>query len=595
MSAQTVIEAFLQMGEQYAHYVLFSQQLEGVWRRMQWRHCLAEVLRVARLLERLGCQPGDRVALICSTRAEWLIVDLATQLLGAVNVGVYPTLTPAQMAFLIRHSGSRFVFVEQRAILDAVKAEQGVDVVERWCLISDTLCADISEVGDELTWALPPRFVEPHAEDVAWAKALAAQRKPEDLAALVYTSGTTGEPKGVMLSHGNFYSIGYRTGKVLGITLGDRGIVFLPLAHSLQRIAAYGGMLHGLDGVFPASLEALPETIVTCRPMLFAAVPRVFEKIHARIEARLAEAPPKRRKMFNAALSVARKVKALERQGKRVPRHLQLLFAVAEKVVLSKVRERIFGDRIRFVISGGAPIAVELLEFFHAIGVIIVEGYGLTETSAPCTINAISDFRFGTVGHPIPGSEIKIAGDGEVLIKGPGVFSGYYHNEEATSDAFEDGWFKSGDIGELDVDGYLKITDRKKDIIVTAAGKNVAPQHVENLLKGHPLISQVLVHGDKRKYLVALVTVDGEAVSTWASEQGHTLHAQPSLDVALKEAIGKAIEDVNADLPRYETVKKFAVLDEDFTTENGMLTPTMKVRRKEAHKRYGELLESLYE
>ena len=567
------------------------------WVASTWRESGAETRVLTCGLLGLGVKPGDRVGVLSETRREWSAADLAIVCAGAVTVGVYPTSTPEQCAYVLQHAETEVVFVEDRhqldkllAIRDQLPSLEKVVLFDEAGGIQNPDVIGLQEIADA---GVAYDAEHPDAFEERWRAV-----QPGDLAMLVYTSGTTGPPKGVMLTHDNIYATIEAVHQVLPSRDDDLGVVFLPLAHSLQRVAGYVGLYNGVCGVYAERIEKIIEHMQEFRPTVQAAVPRIYEKVHAKIHSRVEEQPPHRQAIFRWAVRVGREVSRLKRASQPVPLPLRVKHRLADKLVLRKIRD-VFGGRVRYMISGAAPIALELLEFFHACGVTILEGYGLTETTAPATVNLPEDFRFGTVGRSLPLCEVKIVDDGEILIKGGNVFKGYYKDEAATAEAFtEDGWFRSGDIGEMDADGFLRITDRKKELIITAAGKNVSPANIENLVKSNPLISQCVVHGDRRKFLVALITIDPEELEQLARK----LNISPAEIAAGKitehtRVLGEVqlcIDRVNRELARYETIKYFRVLEAELSGEDDLLTPTLKLKRRNIEERYRHLLDEMY-
>ena len=416
------------------------------------------------------------------------------------------------------------------------------------------------------------------------------------LATIVYTSGTTGQPKGVAISHGNLSSEIDALRKVFYFPPDQESLLFLPLAHILARGVQFFQLCTGFVQAYAESIDKLLDNLKEIRPHFMACVPRIFEKIHMKILSDVQTSNPLKKNLFHWALSVGTQVSRAKAQNRPISMILKAQYEMAKRLVFSKLHKKL-GGRIWVFISGGAPLAEEVAEFFHAADILILEGYGLTETTAAINCNRPDHFRFGTVGAPMANIEEKIADDGEILVRGGHVFSGYYRNKEATAEAFtSDGFFKTGDIGEFDADGFLKITDRKKDLIVTAAGKNVAPQHVENILKNDSLISQVMVHGDRRKFLSALITLNPDEIKKLATQLKIPDSEYSSLTQHPKiyETVRKRVEEKNKQLPSYETIKRFAILDKDFTVEGGELTPTLKVKRKLLTDRYRRILDSFY-
>jgi long-chain acyl-CoA synthetase len=559
---------------------------DGRWVGRTWAEGEQGVRLLAAGLMDLGVGHGDRVVILGETDPLWAQTDMAVQTLGAVTVGVYPTCTNDQIAYHLEHCGAKVAFVQGEEQLDRVReAAKGLKKKSRPTLI--LFKPGVEDGAPDCIAALEERGrMLPAGEPAAMAERIAAVG-PEDLSTIVYTSGTTGPPKGAMLTHGQLCAAIVATREILPVDEEDLGLVFLPLAHSLQRQAAYAGLLSGSTGAFASSIAALMDEFPEVRPTVQASVPRIWEKFHAKLQARLAEAPPRRQKIAEWGFAVARVRGDLVRAGQSVPWGVERKFRLADRLVFTKLRA-VFGGRIRFMLSGGAPIALELLKFFDDIGLRIYEGWGLTETAAPATLNHPGAWRFGTVGRPLPGVRIRIAEDGEIEVDGPNVFSGYYRDEAATALAFtEDGWFKTGDIGDLDDDGFLRITDRKKDIIITAGGKNIAPQNLENLLKGDPLVSQAVIIGDRRKYLTVLITLDPD-------DAPPAMLADPD-GAATRDRIGATVAKVNSTLARYEQIKKFTVLPRDLTVEGGELTPTLKVKRRVVAERFAVQIEGMYE
>lgn len=533
---------------------------------------LARVRAITLALALRGIRRGDRIAIVGETRPEWMACDLAILSAGAVNVGLYTTATAAQMAYVLGHSGARLLFYdrpEQRAKVEAVRA-------------------GLPDLGDIVSFAELEGLIREgeaaHARDPLAFERLVASVGPEDLATIIYTSGTTGPPKGAMLTHGNLVTVVRACSSLFPMGPDDMGVAFLPLAHSLQRVASYGALANGVRGAFAESIEKLPENWREIRPTIQASVPRIWEKAYARVQAMVASGSPVRRALFRWAHGVGASMAEYRKRGAErfAPRGLRLRHAIADRLVFSRVRA-FFGGRVRFLTSGGAPIALEVIEFFHALGILILEGWGLTETAAPATLNTLDAYKFGTVGRAIPGTEVKVAEDGELLVRGPGVFKGYWRDDAATAGAFTpDGFFRTGDIGEIDAEGFVRITDRKKSLIVTSAGKKIPPANVEAALKGaSTLISQAYVHGDRRSFLVALIALDPE-------EAARRPEAEREAEVA------RAVAAANDTLARYEQVKRWKVIPREFSQEDGLLTPTLKQKRKAIEERYRAEIEALY-
>ena len=586
LSPRTIPAVWLDRARRQPDRICAHQKVDGRWVGRTWGQGEREVRHLAAGLIELGIGPGDRVAIIGETHPLWSQADMAVQTIGGVTVGVYPTCTVEQIAYHLKHSGAKIVFLQGEVQLTKVRQAAGeLPAKER----PELILFDRSDAADA-----PPcmAVVEERGAASAFGTSEAMEERicavrPDDLSTIVYTSGTTGPPKGAMLTHGQLYAAIEATRQVLPVGEDDLGLVFLPLAHSLQRQAGYAGLLTGSTGAYASSIAALLDEFPEVRPTVQASVPRIWEKFHAKLEARLADASPRRQRIAGWAFATARERGEILRAGGGVPWGLERRYQLADRLVFRKLRA-VFGGRIRFMLSGGAPIAVDLLTFFDDIGLRIYEGWGLTETAAPATMNHPGAWRFGTVGRPLPGVRVRIAEDGEIEVDGPNVFSGYYKDDKATAAAFtDDGWFRTGDIGDLDDDGYLRITDRKKDIIITAGGKNVAPQNIENLLKRDPLISQAVVIGDRRKYLTALITLDPDDAPS-------ELLSAPVDDPAMRARVEATVDKVNAGLARYEQIKKFAVLPRDLTLEDDELTPTLKVKRRNVAAHFSGEIEALY-
>jgi long-chain acyl-CoA synthetase len=569
----------------------------GVWRDVSWRALGEEVREVALGLIALGRQPGDAVGILSQSRGEWVRADVAILSIGGVTIPVYPTYPPETLAYIVRDSETRTLFVEDAQQLGKVLgAAPEMPSLETVVLIQGSAGAP----GDGrrirvLDWE-GLRLLGREASDPGALEARLAQLKPGDVATIVYTSGTTGSPKGVVQTHGNHLAALDMIAQTSGVREGDVHLLFLPLAHSFARMEGFLGIRLGLTTAFAESIERLPENLREVSPDFLCSVPRVFEKVYARILSGVAAAPPLRRRIFHWALGVGRRASRLERDGQALPAGLRVQKALADRLVFGKLRAAL-GGRLRFCVSGGAPLAAEIAEFFHAAGMLILEGYGLTETCPILASNHPGAFKFGTVGRPFPGVEVRIADDGEIVARGPNIAQGYYRKPEETAAVFgPDGWFHTGDVGEIDDEGFLRITDRKKDLIKTSGGSYVAPQHIENLLKGDPFVSQALVEGDRRPYPVALITLNPEELAKLARELG--LGDKPAAELvrhpAVMDRVRRTVDGVNAHLASYAQVKRFAVLPDDFTQDGGELTPTLKVKRRDVRTKYAHVIESMY-
>ncbi len=570
---------------------------DGRWETLTWRQ-LGEVVReLATGLIELGRRPGDAVALLSASRAEWVQADFAVFSAGCVTIPIYPSYPPDLIAYIVNDSGARTLIVEDPAQLAKALEVQGkMSGLEQIVVISgaDQLKPSDSTLSWEALRRLGRESADRHKSTLADR---VASLTPDAVASIVYTSGTTGPPKGVVQTHGNHIATLRASSSTLGAQEGDVHLLFLPLAHSFARMESFFGVAWGLTTAFAESLEKVGENLKEIRPHFIFSVPRVYEKVYAKVLAGVEAGSPVKKAIFRWAIGVGRAVSRLQQQKRPIPASLALRRKIAHALVFSKLHEAL-GGRLRLAGSGGAPLSRDIAEFFHAAGILLIEGYGLTETCPILTSNRPDSFKFGSVGVPVQGVELKIAPDGEILARGPNIATrGYFKQPEATAAAFEpSGWFHTGDIGRIDEAGFLFITDRKKDMIVTAGGMNIAPQNVENALKSDPFISQAMVYGDRRPYPVALITLDAEELAKFAKAEG-LLVTDPGLlarHPAVVARVERAVEAKNADLPSYARIKKFAVLPADFTQENGQLTPTLKVKRRVIAEQYREAIEGLY-
>jgi long-chain acyl-CoA synthetase len=569
----------------------------GAWRDVSWQALGEEVREVALGLIGLGRAPGEAVGILSQTRAEWVRADLAVLSAAGVTIPVYPTYPGETVGYIVRDSDTRTLFVDDDVQLAKVLgAAREMPSLESVVLIQGPAPASGSEGRPRvLDWDGLRRLGRESAASGTLEQRLAALT-PRDVATIVYTSGTTGSPKGVVQTHGNHLATLAMIAETSSVRERDVHLLFLPLAHSFARMESFLGIRLGLTTAFAESIERLPENLREVAPDFLCSVPRVFEKVYAKILSGVEAAPPLRQRIFRWALGVGRRASRLERDGRPLPAGLRLQRGVADRLVFSKLRAAL-GGRLRFCVSGGAPLAAEIAEFFHAAGILILEGYGLTETCPILTSNHPGAFKFGTVGRAFPGVELRIAEDGEIIARGPNIAPGYYRRHEETAAVFRpDGWFHTGDVGEIDPEGFLRITDRKKDLIKTSGGSYVAPQHIENLLKGDPFVSQALVEGDRRPYPVALITVNADELAKMARERG--LGDKPVDELvrhpAVLDRVQRTIDGVNAHLASYAQIKRFAILPADFTQDGGELTPTLKVKRRDVRTKYADVIESMY-
>jgi long-chain acyl-CoA synthetase len=571
----------------------------GVYQTVSWD----EMGRAAKLnahgLMALGIQPEDRVSILAGTRLEWVTADLGVLGAGAITVPIYQSNPAPDCAYIVNHAEAVAIFVEDAKQLAKIRDVQAQLKTLRHVIVME----GPKEALDGLQVLT---LDELQSQGAAYAEQnpghydkRTATLRPDSTLTIIYTSGTTGAPKGAMITHSNMVYESDTMNATNLVVREDEQLFFLPLAHIFAKVIEVGWFRIGHVMAFAESIDKLVQNMSEVRPTLIASVPRVFEKVYAKVVAGGLEAGGIKAKLFRWALSLSEQVGALEQKGKQPQGTLALQWALAQKLVFKKVQGKlkgVLGGRINHFVSGGAPLSPKIGFFFKHAGVTILEGFGMTETSAGSTVNRAWLNKIGTVGCAMPGTEVRIASDGEILIKGPGVMKGYYKNDAATAETIVDGWLHTGDIGELDGDGYLKITDRKKDLIITAGGKNVAPQNIENSLKTTPLISQIVVLGDQQKYLAALITLNADNAKAFATEHrlGTTEIAELAKHPKVRETIQQAIDAFNAGQASYQTLKKFEILPNDFSQETGELTPTLKVKRKLVSEKYKAIVNQLF-
>ena len=554
------------------------------WQPVSWAEANTAVQELAHGLLALGIGRGDRFAILAGTRLEWSLFDFALASIGAVSVPIYPSSSQHDIAYILGHARAAGILVETPAhqqAVDELRSELG----NLQHVVAVDALAAVRDRGREHA-ATDPGAVEQAGTAVA----------ENDLYTVIYTSGTTGPPKGCVITHRNYYAMTAIIEELEQLLVaGDEIMLYLPLAHTFGRLMHLAAPYIGATIAFCPDPARLLEALATVRPTVLPSVPRVYEKVHAAVIAKLTAATGLERAIGSRALRVGLRAGELRLQRRPLPPLLRLQLRLADRLVLAKVRARL-GGRLRICISGGAPLSAQVATTLHAFGVTIFEGYGLTEVTAACAVNLPSAYRFGTVGKPLPGFEIQLAEDGELLVRSETVFAGYLDDEEATRAALSaDGWLRTGDIATIDSDGFLSITDRKKDLIVTAGGKNVAPQNLENDLKAQPLLSQALVIGDRRPYLVALLTLDEAAALRIAAEQGIAGSlTELATSAGIRSAAAEAIATVNAERASHEQIKRFTILPHDFSQEAGEITPTLKLRRRHCEQRYAEEIEALY-
>src|SRR5215510_11756814 len=553
------------------------------WQAITSRQYYGYVTSVARALKRWGIQKGDRVAILSENRPEWTIADFACVCSGIADVPIYSTLTADQTAYLLRHSGARVIFVSSRDQLRKVQSIQSQTSLEKIVVMDD-----VAEVNVIPMWSI---LNESSTDADPEFDARAHQIQPQDLATLIYTSGTTGTSKGVMLTHGNLASCAVMASQQAEWEPGDVYLSFLPLSHVTARHVDYVCYLDGVTIVYCAVFDDLPQMLQEAKPTIIIAVPRVYEKVRQEAERRAGHGL--KRKIFDWAVHVGEGHKEEIARGE-APR--SPAWKLANKLVFEKIRAG-FGGRSRAYFSGGAPLGKDMAEWFCSVGIPIMEGYGLTETSPTLSVNRRGAFKIGSVGKVNDGLELKIAEDGEILVKGPTVFQGYWEMPEETRNSFVDGWFKTGDIGELDSEGFLSITDRKKDLIKTSGGKFIAPQPIENALKANVLIAQAAVIGDRRKYASVIISPHFPLLEDWAHANNVAFRSHPDLVAApkVRELYRGIVDDVNKRLAHFETIKKILIVPDEFTVAGGEITPTLKLKRRIIEAKYQQQIEQLYQ
>jgi len=600
MEEKTINQVFRNRAKKYGDRLAIEKKLNGKWESATWNDYYERARAAGLALHSMGVNRGDRIIILSENRLEWLYSDMGALGIGACVVPIYPTLTDEEAEYIVNNSDAKVMIVENTAQLKkalyskercaclthivVMKNEDAVNTPDYVLSYKDFL--DMGRVEFEKN----PTLFETLADHV----------ELEDYATFVYTSGTTGVPKGAMITHNNVISVikaldavephyAYDT---------DQTVPFLPLSHVFERVAGHWyGMYVGITSSYAESIDTLLSDLAEKRPTVVLAVPRVCEKVYQKIIAKVEEASPFKQKVFYWGQKVGSRISELREARKRIPLLLRIKYKIAYKMIFANVQNAL-GGRVRWMTASGAPTAKEIIQFFNAAGIMVISGYGMTETCAPATMQNISHYRIGTTGAPIPCTEIKIADDGEILMKGGNVCKGYWKMPEETKEAFtEDGYLMSGDIGYFDEDGFLLITDRKKDLIITSGGKNVAPQKIENLYKADPLFTQFIVIGDQKKYLTALCNINPDQAVKIAQEKNISYTSLPELmaDEAFLKVVQEHIDERNTHLARYETIKQIKIVDHEFSQETGELTPSLKVKRNVVKQKYKDLIDSMYE
>jgi len=589
---ETIPQLFIHLTDAFKKPALFLYKKDGRYTPISTEDVRRTVARISLGLRDLGVRREDKVVLLAENSPWWTMTDYAVICLGAITVPIYTSLVPEQIKYIINDSDAKVVVVSDRNLWDKVAViRKDLPKVSYFVSFETAPAAPdvlplsrIEEQGAKVAAENPSLFLQT-AEAV----------RPDDVASIIYTSGTTGAPKGVMLTQANFVSNIETLASIIEFGPADTDLSFLPLSHVLERLVMFAFLSRGTTMAFAESVETVAANLIEVKPTIMVSVPRLFEKIYVRVMDTILSGSFLKKKIFYWALGVGRECGARRLRGQPLTPSLERRLRLSHKLVFSKILEKT-GGRVRFFVSGGAPLAKDIAEFFYALGLVVLEGYGLTETSPVIAVNTFANLRFGTVGKPIPCVDVKIAADGEIIVRGPNVMKGYYKKPEETREVLVDGWLHTGDIGYLDVDGFLVITDRKKDLIVTSGGKNVAPQPIENLVKQSPYILNAVVLGSRRKFVSALIVPDFEKLEEYA--KGQSIAYVNRRDLIQNEAIHRFLEtEVDRSTPNlapYEKVKKIALLERDFDIEKGEITPTLKVKRNIVEEKFKEVIDSLY-
>ncbi|MFO7569037.1 MAG: AMP-binding protein [Smithellaceae bacterium] len=596
---QTLPQALRMMVHTQPDRIAMRMKDYGIWHDITWKQYYESVRKVAMGLHALGVHRGDHVAIVGENKPEWLFSAMGVMALGGIFVGVYTTNPAAECEYVVGHSESMVFFCEDEEQFDKALAFRERAPNLKKCVVWDM--EGLKHYDDAMLMSFDDLLalgVTTDQENPDLFDHIVAEGKASETASIIYTSGTTGPPKGAMIGHANYLWIARQTEKITKMSNRDETISFLPLNHVYEQI--FDLMMHLRAGHivnFTENTDTVMNDLRDVSPTLFHAVPRIWEKYHSAIVLKMADATWLKRTVFNLAFRIGSKYNSFKLSGEPVPWYLYLAYQLAYFSVFWKLKERLGFDKVRLGFSGAAPISHEILKFFQSIGIPIREGYGLTETTGITHISDAEHFKLGTVGRSLPDSEVLIADDGEILIRHGGIFQGYFKEPEATAAALEGDWFHTGDVGVVDDEGYLKITDRKKDLIITAGGKNVAPQYIENLLKFSPYITDAVVIGDRRKYITALIVIDEENVVKYAQDQKvqYTTFASLTRTEEVIKLIADEIDKVNKQIARVENIRKFRLLDKKLYTEDGEVTPTMKVKRKSISEQYKDIIEAMYQ
>ena len=595
----TVPTLFWARVQDWADRLAMREKVFGIWRSISWKQYGENARHVALGLISLGLKKGDRVAIISENNPEWLYSDMGILAAGGVTVGIYTTDSVTQVEYIVKHSGSKFFIAENEEQLDKIlEARKNLSELEKIFVID---IEGLRHFQDPMVMrfdSLLKRGLEFEGHHPGLFEKKVQEPQPDDLAILIYTSGTTGPPKGAMISHRNILSVMEMQQAVNPGQETDEVLSFLPLCHIAQRIASvYNPLLGGFKINFVENLDSIPLNIREVSPTIFFAVPRIWEKFYSSLVLRMQDSTSLEKLAFKWAIGFGRRVSDRRLKNQPVPFHLKVLFYLADWAVLKNLKKFIGLDKARYILSGAAPISPDLLKFYHSLGLDMRETYGQTECTGPTSVHFEGDTKFGTVGKPLPGSEIRIAEDGEILVRGPHVFIGYFNDPGKTRETVADGWLYTGDVGRFDGDGHLIITDRKKDIIITSGGKNITPSEIENQLKFSPYINDATVIGDRRKYLTAIIMIDDENVMKYAQDHRIPFTTYASLTKApeIIKLIQQEVDAVNKNLAQVETIKRFRLLEIRLTPDDDEVTPTMKLKRKFISEKFKDLIDSMYQ
>ncbi|MGA2781214.1 MAG: long-chain fatty acid--CoA ligase [Smithella sp.] len=598
LSEKTMNDVFRNRANKYGNRLAIEKKMNGVWHGATWNEYYDRARAVGLGLWSLGLRKGNTVSLLSDNRLEWLYADMGSLGIGVCVIPVYPTLVSEEIEYIINNSESKVIVPENKNQLKKI-----LEIVDNCPSIEKIIVMEEKDATGHPKVMSFKDLMElgrrKHAEDPSLFEKLSQEVTEDDLATIVYTSGTTGLPKGAMITHGNIFWVVQSLNAIQPPFASDKDctVPFLPLSHVFERIAGhFNGMYCGITSSYAESIDTLLADFEQKRPTMILAVPRVCEKVYQKIMAQVKEQSPFKQKVFAWGQKVGSHISELREKHKRIPLFLKLKYKIAYAVIFKKLQDKL-GGRVTWMTASGAPTAEEIIRFFNAAGITVIQGYGMTETTAPATMQSLADYRIGTTGKPIPGEDIKIADDGEILIKGGNVIKGYWKLPNETRDAFTpDGYFMSGDIGMFDNDGNLLITDRKKDLIITSGGKNVAPQKIENMFKSDPLFTQFIVIGERKKYLTGLCNINIEETERFAKQDGISYGKPAELldNPKILEMIQKHVDERNAHLAKYESIKSIRIVKNDFSQEGGELTPSLKLKRKVVLQKYNDLIDDMY-